>query len=488
MVNRVLLIAFIAISTGGEASAIAREPVRTVSEQPALTSETLISQASGSDSDASAPSPAIQALQNRLTELGYYEGPIDGVFSQETRGALASFQQEQGLVGTGILDPLTQQRLSNPDAPPPDEAEAPAESDDAEAESPFSDLPPVSEGGEVDVPGVGGEAEADSASEEAEAATGDEPESSTDPEAATAEAPSGDPDSAPDGAGDESAATTESRGIGRLLILGVLLLILGAMATGILLWLSKKRRQPDSLISEDETDAEDPSSVAAQDAEIADLVSSVRCSSSQPPPPPRAQTATHNGQQTPASSTPTTSLDVHHQSLAINNPTEARVARVNIIDELIQDLQKPDTDIRHKAIWELGQRGNSAAVQPLVNLLAEADSQEQSLVLAALAEISSQTLKPMNRAVAIALQNENAEVRKNAIRDLARIYDSLNQAGRMLGHASMDEDADVRQTANWALDQLNKTRLSATDTASLLQDSKARDQLTDDGSSAHPAN
>jgi len=106
-------------------------------------------------------------------------------------------------------------------------------------------------------------------------------------------------------------------------------------------------------------------------------------------------------------------------------------------------------------------------------------------VLAALSEISSQTLKPMNRAIAIALQNENSEVRKNAIRDLTRVYDSLNQVGRMLGHAAIDEDPEVRQTADWALGQLNKMRLNATDTAALLQDGdRPKNRLPEDESSS----
>jgi len=171
--------------------------------------------------------------------------------------------------------------------------------------------------------------------------------------------------------------------------------------------------------------------------------------------------------------------------MAINNPAEPRVAKVNIIDELIQDLQHPDPELRRRAIWELGQRGNSAAVHPLVNLLAEADSHEQSLILAALSEITSQTLKPMNRAIAIALRSENAEVRKNAIRDLTRIYDSLNQSSRMLGHAALDEDPDVRQTADWALSQLNKMRLNPADTAAFLKEGKPQERLPEDESSSH---
>ncbi|MEO1592030.1 MAG: HEAT repeat domain-containing protein, partial [Cyanobacteria bacterium J06632_22] len=60
--------------------------------------------------------------------------------------------------------------------------------------------------------------------------------------------------------------------------------------------------------------------------------------------------------------------------------------------------------------------------------------------------------------LAIALQDDNPEVRKNAIRDLTRIYDLVAQISQMLGHATEDEDPEVRQTANWALEQLGRIR------------------------------
>jgi HEAT repeat protein len=148
-----------------------------------------------------------------------------------------------------------------------------------------------------------------------------------------------------------------------------------------------------------------------------------------------------------------------------NSLTEAptsRLSKVDILDELINDLNSPDPTARRKAIWELGQRGHSLAVQPLVRLMVSADSKERSLILAALSEISARTLKPMNRALSLSLQDENPEVRKNAIRDLTRIYDLMGQAGQLLSHAASDEDPEVRQTAAWAMDQFNRLRLKAT--------------------------
>jgi HEAT repeat protein len=135
-----------------------------------------------------------------------------------------------------------------------------------------------------------------------------------------------------------------------------------------------------------------------------------------------------------------------------------RLAKVNIVDELIQDLRASDPVKRRKIIWELGQRGDTRAVQPLVDLLIDSDSKQRSLILSALSEIGTRTLKPMTRALAISLQDENSEVRKNAIRDLTRVYDMVSQISNLLHQATEDSDQDVQDTAKWALGQLNRIR------------------------------
>ncbi|WP_414543427.1 HEAT repeat domain-containing protein [Nostoc sp. CCY0012] len=136
----------------------------------------------------------------------------------------------------------------------------------------------------------------------------------------------------------------------------------------------------------------------------------------------------------------------------------SRLAKVNIVDELIQDLRSHDSKKRRKAIWDLGQQGDSKAIQPLVDLMMDSDSQQRSLILAALAEISSRALKPMNRALAISLQDESPQVRQNAIRDLTRVYDMMTQMSQMLVHATEDPDIDVQITAKYALSQMNRIR------------------------------
>jgi len=148
--------------------------------------------------------------------------------------------------------------------------------------------------------------------------------------------------------------------------------------------------------------------------------------------------------------------EISDGTLAINQTT--RLAKINIIDELIKDLARNDPQKRRKAIWELAQRGDSRAVQPLVDLMLDSDSIQRSLILEALSQIGVKTLQPMNRALIVSLQDDNAEVRKNAIRELTQIYDMLAQMTQILGHAAYDPDPEVQETAKWAMTHLSRIR------------------------------
>ncbi len=154
--------------------------------------------------------------------------------------------------------------------------------------------------------------------------------------------------------------------------------------------------------------------------------------------------------------------------------TEPRLPQMGAIEALMQDLRHTDRETRRKAIWDLGQRGDTRAVQPLVDLMLDADSKQRSLILSALSEIGTRTLKPMGRALAISLQDENPEVRKNAIRDLTRVYDLIAQISQMVHRATDDPDAEVRDTANWALKQLNRIRPPAMENAGAIASSVSR--------------
>jgi hypothetical protein len=139
-------------------------------------------------------------------------------------------------------------------------------------------------------------------------------------------------------------------------------------------------------------------------------------------------------------------------------PTTVRMPKVSVMDLLVDELRNPDPAKRQKAIWELGRTGDSRAVQPMVDLLLDSDSRQRSLVLSALSEISTRTLKPMSRALAISMQDENPDVRKNAIRDLTCIYDSLTRISQLLQNACEDPDPDVQDTAKWAIGQINRIK------------------------------
>jgi hypothetical protein len=181
-----------------------------------------------------------------------------------------------------------------------------------------------------------------------------------------------------------------------------------------------------------------------------------------------------NGSTTPLLPESKNTPDQHYESTTVTNSPDvtasvapkllppantSRLDKVNIVDELINDLYSADPVKRHKAIWDLGQQGDSRAIQPLIDLMIDADSQQHSLILSALGEISIRTLKPMNRALAISIQNESPQVRQNAIRDLTRVYDMMSQMSQMLRHAVEDPDPEVQSTARYALNQIHRMRV-----------------------------
>lgn len=58
-----------------------------------------------------AASATVRLLQIRLNELGYPVGKTDGFFGSRTRGAVLTFQADQGLVTDGIVGPKTWEAL-----------------------------------------------------------------------------------------------------------------------------------------------------------------------------------------------------------------------------------------------------------------------------------------------------------------------------------------------------------------------------------------
>lgn len=61
---------------------------------------------------AEAAGPAVAQLQRELQELGYYDGPIDGGFGEETLAAVEQFQTDQQLFVDGVVGQSTWDALS----------------------------------------------------------------------------------------------------------------------------------------------------------------------------------------------------------------------------------------------------------------------------------------------------------------------------------------------------------------------------------------
>jgi Putative peptidoglycan binding domain len=57
----------------------------------------------------------VRAVQTQLTQLGYYNGPVDGIFGPATRDGVANYQIANQLKVTGSLSPDTLQSLGLPD-------------------------------------------------------------------------------------------------------------------------------------------------------------------------------------------------------------------------------------------------------------------------------------------------------------------------------------------------------------------------------------
>jgi peptidoglycan hydrolase-like protein with peptidoglycan-binding domain len=55
----------------------------------------------------SAANPAVAQLQLAMTSLGYYSGPIDGVYGSQTSAAVKAMQQALGVSADGIFGPET---------------------------------------------------------------------------------------------------------------------------------------------------------------------------------------------------------------------------------------------------------------------------------------------------------------------------------------------------------------------------------------------
>jgi peptidoglycan hydrolase-like protein with peptidoglycan-binding domain len=367
--------------------------------------------------EAGSDGPRVVELQVLLRDLSYYQGEVNGQFDGPTGDALAAFQSSQQLPASGILDATTWDRLqftqTGAFSAPSSASPTPSVRAAASASKPIATVKP-----DVNAKGV-------------------------------AKAPIAQP--------------ADARM--RMLLLGAAGLGLGAGTYGLV---RATRQTPKVKVKSARARSLTPSSNPAI-ASPAELVSPLQRESGSRESAPRDLAPRDLAEAEDELTSDGANYGVTRSA--------SRLPRIDIVEALMVDIQSVDAEKRRKAIWELGQRGDSRAVQPLVNLMAISDSRQRSLILASLSEIGIQTLKPMKRALAMSLQDENADVRKNAIRDLTRIYDLVGQISQLLNFATEDNDGEVRETAQWALGQLNRIRTTPPDTSPLLQQSVSPPEL-----------
>jgi hypothetical protein len=130
-------------------------------------------------------------------------------------------------------------------------------------------------------------------------------------------------------------------------------------------------------------------------------------------------------------------------------PAEDRIA------VLIQELKANEPQQRRPVIGELANIGDSRAIKPLVDLMHRSNSQERSVILEALSQISTRTLQPMNQALTLSLQDPNPQVRQNAIQDLTHLYELMSQISQQLALAVTEQEGKSQETPQKTLNPLN---------------------------------
>ena len=405
-------------------------------------------------------------LQTQLKQLGFYDGPVDKSYGDKLQFAVAKFQNAVGLTADGVTTPATWQWLQimqsqnstavatptqptqqttpvpTPFQPTPQATAVATPTPTPQETIPVpTPLQPTPQATAVATPTPTPQETTSSVQEKSSSeipiATANTAQIAQNPKSTAA----------------QQTVATESESIPRWvwLLIGFVVTVVG-VGGGIYLFMKLFGYEPFEEENQAETYTSPPSPPRSRRVE--------------PPTPRTKKTIPQNSYH---SSTPRVVETIRIEpepkpqasTEAIVVEQTTRLPKININDELIQDLREPNQSKRRKAIWELAQRGDSRAVQPLLDLMIDSDSTQRSLILEALSQIGIRTLKPMNRALAISLQDENAEVRKNAIRDLTRVYESLSQINQLLLHAADDQDSDVQETAEWALSQLNRIRAAS---------------------------
>ncbi|MGJ3250536.1 MAG: peptidoglycan-binding protein [Elainellaceae cyanobacterium] len=424
----------------------------------------------------------VAEAQALLSELGYYDANIDGIYGEQTQIAVSEFQSNVGLPPDGQIDQQTWQQLqatrnlAQSDSSGVSEAVLEPESSASNGvEGEQNSEANNANGTETEETSDGIEASA-LANPEEENTADVNPDTDTNTIANTVDASQSSGESSLTDKGETTPSSNVSSQFSWLQWL-LLLVVIGIASGGLYQigrWRGKQERQQGGLShgrsptphssSHPSSAKSEPKSTNSQLATVSQETSNGITDSPTHP----SGNGEGDRQAEPVTLSDTSIVESHNGAgevakspLAADTiPIEAttRLAKVNIVQELVNDLHTPDPSKRRKAIWELGQRGSSEAIQPLSDLLIDSDSSQRSLILAAMSEIGMRSLKPLNRALIISMQDENPDVRKNAIRDVTRVCDLVAQISQVLHHAAYDENQEVQETAQWALKQIDRIR------------------------------
>ena len=364
--------------------------------------------------------PLVQQLQFYLKELGYFASEPDGNYGQSTADAVRSLQKRRGLPIDGNMNRATWDVLItdyevNKIKLSPGQSGVSLPSSVPTPHSTVSLAPVASPGSSPSV-------------KPTEVAPSENPAQDS-PATSEQEAPSG-----------FFSRLQSDRGL--LFQLSVLTLIgLGLAGSAIVQWVTRKPKPMPSL-----------------DPEVDSFRSNLPLNASIETPYPVETVYSASTEVDGFSGEEKIGLDprfLQTSPLSLSSTDTSRLPVLDKVDQLITHLDSPQVALRHRAIWELGQQADSRAMKPLLDLLPQSDSKQQSLILAAISEIGLKTFKPMKQALAASLDSPNPEVRKNAIRDLQRLYETVLQSSQLLHYAMNDPDPEVQETAKWAIDQLN---------------------------------
>lgn len=149
--------------------------------------------------------------------------------------------------------------------------------------------------------------------------------------------------------------------------------------------------------------------------------------------------------------------------------------------KLISQLDTAKGNEKIKIIWSLAADADSRAIEPLLDIMFRGNSQEKTLVLEAISQIASKSLKPINQALIMSLQDEQGQVRKNALRDVTKLYELITEIQPVILQAACDDpDPEVREIAIFSLNKLGIKTNALSDSQKVFDQDISATLITDD--------